>query len=189
LLKAALIAVVIAALPSTALGVASPGRVPVRACTSAVWENLGKNWRQDPGTILVGPVAFLSFEPSTITSTPASSFAPTNGLYRGQKTLVAVANNVTVRLVVPRTELQRLRLLYNPAVWNQDNLYPLAKGDVATVFHGCGTYGGTKGLYNGSFLVAGQQCASVDIYVGQQRKPLTARLPFGHVCPASVKPT
>ncbi len=187
LLKSATVAVVIGVVSTITLGVSQAARVPVRTCTSAVWGNLGRNWQQDPGTIVVGPVAFRYFDPNT--SSPASSFAATDGLYRGQKTLVVVANNVTVRLVIPGAERKRLRLLYDPAAWNQTNRYPLSDGDVATLFHGCGTYGGVKGFYNGSFLVAGPQCASVLIYVGKQLKPLTAHLPFGQACPAPVKPT
>jgi hypothetical protein len=145
-----------------------------------VYGDLGKNWRKRPGAIVVGPIAFPAvFAPSA--KAPASLFAPLRGRYLAQKVLLVVSARVSVRLVIPRRELNHLRLFYDQAAWKRADShgrYRLADGNAATVFHACAA----ETQFNGGFLVAGRQCARVLVYVGRHARPLTARLPFGRSC-------
>jgi hypothetical protein len=164
------------ALASQVSARASSG-VPVRTCRDSVYGDLGKNWRRNPGTIIVGPVAFPNiFAASSRES--ASTFAPRRGRYPAQKVLLVLARNTTVRLVIPADERRRLRLLYDPGAWNPTGNYRLSEGNESTVFHACAT----ETQFNGGLIVAGPQCARVLVYVARQARPLAARLPFGRRC-------
>jgi hypothetical protein len=160
--------------------IASATSIGPRTCASSVSGDLGKDWRKRPGTIVVGPIAFPDlFAPSR--TSPASLFAPVHGRYLAQKVLLVVNAKITVRLVIPASELMRLRLLYDPGAWNRADVrgrYRLTTGTAAAIFKACPT----ETQFNGGFLVAGRQCARVLVYVGRRGQPLAARLPFGRPC-------
>jgi hypothetical protein len=111
------------------------------------------------------------------------------GRYYPQKLLVAVRAGVTVTVVVPRSE-RRFALLYGRSHWGipYSRGYRLADAERKATFHACpaGTPSFVPGShrkvgkwteFNGSVVVAGAQCVTLDVRTS--RRSWKARLSFG----------
>jgi hypothetical protein len=89
---------------------------------------------------------------------------------------VAVEAGAVINVAVQASS--RASLLYNPAVFNDANLYRLSDGSKSFTFRACPD---EEIRFNGGFVVAGAQCLRVDV---SWRTPSGVRstsafLPFG----------
>jgi hypothetical protein len=156
----------------------APNGTFVRDCRSAVYGDLGKNWRRDAigarPLVFVGGKAFARWS--------RSSLAPMRGTtdrYQAQKVLVIVNSGAAVTVSVPAAERRSFALLYDPSQFKQSS-YRVSDGEWKVTFHACRwqeTGGFTPG-FNGGFIVAGPRCVSLDVLVqGRVRSRLS--LPLG----------
>jgi len=176
------ISFVAAGLAATALTVEASARAQsgifVRNCRSAVYGDVGKNWRRN--AIGVGPIAFV--QAKAFARWSRSSFAPVRGTtdrYHAQKVLVVVDSGATVTVTVPAAELRSFSLLYDPSQFDE-NSYRVANGERKVTFHACRWQqsGGFMPGFNGGFIVAGPRCVSLNVFVnGKPRARLS--LPLG----------
>jgi uncharacterized protein (DUF2147 family) len=84
-------------------------------------------WRNH--SVIAGPLVFYSAD--QYAEQPASLFAPivgNDGYYSGQKLLVLIRCGAVATVVVPKSERNYARLLYNPADWNDRNAYTVKDG-------------------------------------------------------------
>jgi hypothetical protein len=159
-------------------GEGAPLDTPVRGCESAVVGTLASNWR-DTATI-AGPLAWPGI--AGYANQPAADFEKRNGRYFLQKALAVVEPGVLVKMVVPESERDRLSLSYGPS-GRSDNLYALADGEPTWALRACKD---TETQFNGGFIVAGVQCAALDVFVEGRSRPIRLYLPFGtgeRACP------
>jgi len=150
----------------------------VRDCRSAVYGDVGKNWRRN--AIGVGSIAFV--QANEFARWSRSSLAPLSGTtdrYDAQKVLVIVDSGATVTVTVPAAERRSFALLYDPSQFNK-NSHRVSDGEWKVTFHACRWQqsGGFMPGFNGGFIVAGPRCVSLKVYVkGKTRSRLA--LPLG----------
>jgi len=140
----------------------SPAGYYVRTCEQKVYGELGKGWRDR--SVVVGPIAFVAL-PFAATA-PAREFAPDKDGFRSVKALAVVDRGTEVTVSVPPDERGHVALLYDPEVFNSRQM---ADGDTAVTFRACprgdrSFPGPTQ--FNGSFIVDGPQCATLEVRVG-----------------------
>ncbi len=142
------------------------------------------------GTLVAGPIAWPVLR-RYAAGIPAAGLAPHNGLALPVKALVSVASGTVVRVSVPTSERTRLSLYYITAdPRNAAGYYRVADGERDVTFDACAAGPGVARTtqFAGYFIVAGAQCARVDIYTSTSRQPLRRQIPFGvsqHSCPAT----
>jgi hypothetical protein len=96
--------------------------------------------------------------------------------------LVAVTNATTARVRIPASETGRLSLDYTGLQpRNAAGRYAVSDGASQVTFHGCSQRpnGSRSSLFEGGFIVAGAQCARVDVYTGTSGRPIERRIAFG----------
>lgn len=148
---------------------------PARRCADRVEGELTRDWRRHPDTVTAGPLAWPYLR-ETYVKQPRSLFAAKQGRYQGQKALLVVDAGAVVNVAVQARP--RASLLYDPAVFNDANLYRLSDGSKSFTFRACPD---EETRFNGGFVVAGVQCLRVDV---SWRTPSGVRsapafLPFG----------
>lgn len=167
----------------------------VRGCADAnssipPGSGLPAGWRRPSnGTIVGGPIAWRALGRATYA---AGELAPRHGLGHGVKAIAEVTAGAVVRVVIPANERTRLSLNYtnvSPRDARQ-NLYGVADGARQVTFKACSAgYGdGPQTQFAGGFIVAGAQCARIDIYTSASNQPIRRRIPFGvpaRSCPAA----
>jgi hypothetical protein len=96
-------------------------------------------------------------------------------------------------VVIPASERARLSLDYTsvPPRDARENLFRVADGASQVTFKACSPgYGyGPQTPFAGGFIVAGAQCARIDIYISASTRPIQRQIPFGvsaRSCPATV---
>jgi hypothetical protein len=103
-------------------------RAFVRTCEASMYGTLDDpTWRNH--SVIAGPLVFYSAD--QYAEQPASLFAPivgNDGHYSGQKLLVLIRRGAVATVVVPESERNYARLLYNPADWNDRNAYTVKDG-------------------------------------------------------------
>jgi hypothetical protein len=102
--------------------------------------------------------------------------AANNARYPLEKAVIIVEQNVVATVVVPSELRPSLSLFYDRSNQSSETRRLISDGDVSTTFIGCST-GPTP--FGGSFIVAGAQCAVVEVYVDYQRSPEQVLIPFG----------
>ena len=120
------------------------------------------------------------------------SYAPRHGLAPSQKALVVLNAGAVVRVSIPANERARLSLDYT-YIQPRDSAgrHRVADGASQVTFKACApgsNAGDTLSLFDGGFIVAGAQCALVDIYTSASSQPLRRQIPFGvpgRSCPAT----
>jgi hypothetical protein len=161
--------------------------VSVRTCQTSVYGTLDDPaWRKH--SIIAGPLVFYSAD--QYAEQPASLFAPligNDGFYAGQKLLVFVRRGAVATVVVPESIRSDAALLYNPAAWNDRNAYTIEDGESAVRFKAC-KKGETTPVdgppnamtqFNGSFVVAGARCVSLEVLVRGEKRRIPVTLSFG----------
>ena len=108
-------------------------------------------------------------------SQPADAFSGRNGRYFLQKALAVVEAGALVKMEVPESARDRLALSYGLS-GRSDNLYALADGHPTWALRACDD---TETQFNGGFIVAGAQCAPLDVFVEGQSAPIRVTLSFG----------
>ena len=87
-----------------------------------------------------------------------------------------------MKIVVPEPERDRLSLSYGLS-GRSDNLYALRDGKPTWALRACKD---AETQFNGGFIVAGPQCAGLDVYVEGRSTPIRVMIPFGtdrQACP------
>ena len=117
---------------------------------------------------------------------PASAYRTRRGLARGFKALVAVTYGRVVRVAIPSSERSRLSMDYNStpleprAILDGYAYFHVADGASNVTFHACAGPGvDAHTPFAGYFIVAGKQCARIDIYTSASHRPLMRHIPFG----------
>jgi streptogramin lyase len=172
----------------------SPGPTPsnpapfLLSCSDSVYGQLGNGWQRD--SVVVGPIAFAGLRAAAVE--PHKSFAHHRGGWGGTKTIVVVSEGKAVTVSIPPSERGRLALLYDSSAFKlSGGWYSPSEGEQAVTFRACepgqspyrafGAKGATQ--FAGGFIVAGAQCASLDVTAaGEPTKHV--RIPFGKdTCP------
>ncbi|HYT81058.1 MAG TPA: hypothetical protein VEQ37_17735 [Actinomycetota bacterium] len=140
----------------------SPTGYYVRTCEQKVYGDLGKDWRDR--SVVVGPIAFVGL-PFAATA-PRREFVPDKDGFKSVKALAVVDRGTEVTVSVPRDDRGHLALLYDPEAFNSRQI---ADGDTEVTFRACpkgdpSFPGPTQ--FNGSFIVDGPQCATLEVRVG-----------------------
>lgn len=157
----------------------------VRGCATANLgggpnEGLAAGWRNpSTGAIVAGPIAWPYLR---LLADHSGSLAPLHGLAPGVKALIVVTAGAVVRVVIPANERARLSLDYSyiPPRDARQNLFRVADGASQVTFKACSSsYEGPQTEFAGGFLVAGAQCARIDIYTSTSNRPLVRQIPFG----------
>jgi hypothetical protein len=167
-------------------------------CSSAVFSP-GQTWpNQWPNpyrnTIVAGAVAWPGIEALATdargrSGPPAATYSPRQGLAFAQDNLAAVTDGAVVRVSIPTSERGRLSLDYTYIPPRIGGRFRVADGASQVTFHGCspGSNDAPSTLFEGGFIVAGAQCAEVDVYAStNNHRPLVRRIPFGvprRACP------
>jgi hypothetical protein len=107
------------------------------------------------------------------------------------KSLIALKNGSVARVEIPVRERARLSLYYvanDPRGDVHGYLgYRVGDGESAVTFRACsGPQWPAHTGFAGYFIVAGAQCAEVDVYGGAATRPLRRHIPFGvpsRTCP------
>jgi hypothetical protein len=152
-------------------GTSRPTAPFIRGCDSSVFGMLARGWRDD--ALVIGPLAF-AYLPSFASPKSRHLFRAPGGRYRGQKVLAIVETGPDVTVRVPAWEQDRLSLLYGPA-GSKLGRFNVSEGESSVRFVPCNRgespFGTSPILqretqFNGGFIVAGAQCAALDISVG-----------------------
>ena len=165
-------------------------------CSAAAWGGpQGRGWLSPAsGALVGGPIAWPGLR-NYVSELPASGYRTRRGLARGFKALVAVMYGRVVRVAIPTSERSRLSMDYNStplqprAILDGYAYFRIADGATNATFHACagpGVYAHTP--FPGLFIVAGKQCARIDIYTSASHRPLVRQIPFGvprRSCPAT----
>lgn len=171
---------------ATTTATAPPQRAFVRACKTSVYGTLDSpGWERH--SITAGKLVFYYVD--QFENQPASDFAPIpgrKGYYAGQKLLILVPRDEVATVVVPESERQNARLLYDPAVWNDRNAYRIEDGETAVRFEGCkrgerivGAPLNAMTQFNGGVVVAGARCLPLEVLVRGLDGPIPVTLSFG----------
>ena len=195
----ATLAAVIVGFAAAAQALPPPGTQSVTVgCASAVYGQMGPHWRSPAnGTLIAGPIAW-SVVRSLATDSggpPPASYAPYHGLAGSVKALVAVNAGTVVRVRIPASERTRLALDYTYIQTGrntkQGTYFRVADGASQVTFKACSLAQNPTGQpsqFAGGFIVAGAQCARIDIYTSNSSRPLVRQIPFGvpsRSCPAA----
>jgi hypothetical protein len=130
-----------------------------------VYGPLGGHWQR--AGIISGPIGFVGLK--TAREEPRRDFARHPGGWGGAKVVAVVNPGAQVTVSLPSFELRRLALLYDPSAFKASGLYSLSDGEPSVTFRACmpgqpgpfGFSGPTQ--FNGGFIVAGAQCAVLDV--------------------------
>jgi hypothetical protein len=159
---------------------------------------MASGWRSPAnGTLVAGPLAWPYLRNiATDSGAPfphPASYAPYHGLAPSVKALVLVNAGTTVRVSIPANERTRLSLDYTyiqtlrPV--NNGSYMPVTDGASQVTFRACAPGPGVGPTqFAGGIIVAGAQCARINIYTSANNRPLVRQIPFGvpgHTCPAS----
>jgi hypothetical protein len=135
--------------------------------------DLGEDWRRVAA--VSGPLALLGV--AQYRRVPIRSFAPRAGRYPSWKVLVVVERGRPVTLTVSLFDRQPVRLLYDEAVWRNDNRYRLSEGHLAVTFEPCEDR--LFSQFNGSFLMRGPRCVQLEVWLEGERQARPLQVPFG----------
>jgi len=144
----------------------------VRACDNSVFGELGRDWRK--AAVIMGPIAFVGLRGWR--EGPDREFRSRHGRYPALKVLAIVTGDSVISVSIAHRDTDRVRMLYDPSVWRDHNLYPLDAGDTTTVFGPCRPHRSTQ--FNGGFLVTGRTCATLEVSPGGGQ-PLRRLVSFG----------
>jgi hypothetical protein len=189
----ATLAAVIVGFAAAAQALPPPGTQSVTVgCANAVYGQMGPDWRSSAnGTLVAGPIAWpvlrwLATDSGAGYVPPASSYAPRDGLATSVKALVAVNAGSVVRVRIPASERTRLSLDYTyiqtGRSTRQGTYFRVADGASQVTFKACSLAQNPTGQpsqFAGAFIVAGAQCARIDIYTSTNNRPLVRQIPFG----------
>jgi hypothetical protein len=166
------------------------------ACANRVIGPLPRDWRSPSnGTLAAGPIAWPGAR--WVATAPPTRYALQRGLAPGEKALAVVNAGAIVRVSIPASERARLSLNYTyipnrgqAAPGSGTPLYRLADGASNVTFKACPPQSNVEqpSEFAGSFIVAGAQCARIDIYTSTRNRPLRRQIPFGvpaRSCPAT----
>jgi hypothetical protein len=195
----AALAAVVVGFAGAAQALPPPGTHSVTvACQNSVYGQMASGWRSPAnGTLIAGPLAWPYLRDIATDSGAAfphpASYAPYHGLAPSVKALVLVNAGTTVRVSIPANERTRLSLDYTyiPTLRAMNNGVYLRVADGASqvTFRACARGPGVGPTqFAGGIIVAGAQCARIDIYTSPSKRPLVRQIPFGvrgHICPAS----
>ncbi|HEY7280510.1 MAG TPA: hypothetical protein VID47_02850 [Actinomycetota bacterium] len=137
--------------------------VALRDCADAVHGSLGSGWRTS--SVSAGPIAFVGL--AEYRNEAPGNFRHRPGGWGGAKVLAVVTAGRTVTVTVPDAEAGRLALLYSVTSFHDSGLYRPGDGERSVTFRACppgqtaAGEGGTQ--FNGGFVVAGAQCATLDV--------------------------
>ena len=155
---------------------------------------MGPDWRSPAnGTLIAGPIAWpvLRLLATDSGGPPAASYAPYHGLATSVKALVAVNAGTVVRVRVPASERTRLSLDYTYIQTgrntSQGTYFRVTDGASQVTFKACSlaqSPTGQPSQFAGAFIVAGAQCARIDIYTRSSSRPLRRQIPFGVPSPS-----
>ena len=159
---------------------------------------MASGWRSPAnGTLVAGPLAWpylrhLATDAGAPFPHPAS-YAPTHGLAPSVKALVLVNAGTSVRVSIPASERGRLSLDYTYIQTlrslNNGEYLRVADGASQVTFRACARGPGVGPTqFAGGIIVAGAQCARIDIYTSAGNRPLVRQIPFGvpgRTCPAA----
>ena len=151
-------------------------------CAASVFAPTSPGWLSPSnGTLVAGPIAWPVLR-RYAASLASASLAPRDGLALSVKALVGVRIGTVVRVGVPVSERTRLSLYYitsDPR--NAAGYYRVADGEREVTFDACAPGPGVAQTtqFAGYFIVAGAQCARIDIYTSTSRQPLRRQIPFG----------
>jgi hypothetical protein len=148
---------------------AASSDVPIRGCEASVYGTLPRGWRTT--AVIAGPIAFHDL----LNYTDPARFAARDGRWPGQKSLAVVEAGALVTVVVPRDARGRLALHYG-VTGTHDNLWAVSEGRSAWRFRACED---RATQFNGVFIVAGPQCATIEVLVEGASAPVRAAIPFG----------
>jgi hypothetical protein len=184
---------------ATSAGARGPQAVSV-GCASAVFSP-GQSWPDrwpEPTTdaIVAGPIAWpdlrtLASDHRPHGGSPATAYAPVDGLAFQVEGLVALTDGTTARVQIPANESRRLSLDYTGLQpRNAAGRYNVSDGASRVTFHACSRLpnGPPSSLFEGGFIVAWAQCARVDVYTGTSRQPVARQIAFG-VRGSTCRPT
>lgn len=160
-------------------------------CAASVLGQTVPGWLSPSnGTLVAGPIAWPVLR-RYAASLPAAALAPRDGLALAVKALVGVATGTVVRVSVPTSERTRLSLYYITAdPRNAAGYYRVVDGERDVTFDACAPGPGVARTtqFAGYFIVAGAQCARIDVYTTASPQPLRRQIPFGvpqRSCPAT----
>ena len=150
-------------------------------------EGLAPGWHSpSTGAIVAGPITWPYLR---LLAQHSGGLAPRHGLAPGVKALIVVAAGAVVRVGIPANESARLSLDYSnvPPRNARQNLFRVADGASRVTFKACASGQGPQTEFAGGFLVAGAQCARIDIYTSVSNRPIRRQIAFGvpqRSCPA-----
>jgi hypothetical protein len=181
------LALVALAAAAAAQGRALPSRPVTVGCRSSVEGQLAADWRSAAaGAIIAGPIAWpylaraASDARHRLRPVPPS-YALWHGLAPALKVLAVVDAGAAVRVSVPPDERARLSLAFTyPSPTPTHDHFPIGDGATDVTFVPCSRaylHGPTQ--FTGLFIVAGAQCARLDVYPGSARRPIVRQVPFG----------
>lgn len=160
-------------------------------CAASVFGPTSPGWLSPSnGTLVAGPIAWPLLR-RYAASLASAGLAPRDGLARSVKALVGVTIGTVVRVSVPASERTRLSLYYITAdPRNAAGYYRVADGEREVTFDACAPGPGVPHTtqFAGYFIVAGAQCARINIYAGTTSRPLRRQIPFGvpqNSCPTT----
>jgi hypothetical protein len=160
-------------------GEGTPTDTPIRGCEAAVFGTLAPNWRKY--AVVAGRLPGWAPPATRLSPRGASARATVATCFRRRLRLSEAG--ALVKLEVPEGERHRLSLAYGGA-GPPDNLYALSEGKSSWALRACDD---TETQFNGGFIVAGAQCAEVDVFVEGRNQPIRAFIPFGRRCPPSLR--
>ena len=159
-------------------------------CQNAVYGQMASGWRSSSkGTLVAGPIAWpylreLATDSGAPYVAPPASYAPAHGLAPSVKALVIVNAGATVRVRIPANERARLSLDYTYIQtlrsMNHGEYLRVVDGASQVTFRACARGPGVGPTqFAGGIIVAGAQCARIDIYTSASNRPLVRQIPFG----------
>ncbi|MGI8712098.1 MAG: hypothetical protein ACR2NR_02735 [Solirubrobacteraceae bacterium] len=158
----------------------------VRACKTAVYGQLARDWRSSPLTVRAGAVSFLYVR--DYRTAPARQFRGSGSgasrRYSGQKVLAVVDRGATATVVISPPDRGQVSLQYQSSI--PDPPYRISQGTTAVEFEAC-PHAATQ--FNGGFIVAGPVCVQIDVH--QNGQLTQAWIPFGtgqEPCPRRSNP-
>src|SRR5213592_2886779 len=160
----------------------APPNAFTRTCETSVYGRLdAPSWKEH--SIIAGPLVFY-YADQFASQAPS---AGRNGYYPGQKLLILVRRDTVATVVVPEPERRYASLLYNPAAWNDRNVYKLEDGETAVRFKACkkgekAPAGGpltAMTQFNGGLVVDGVRCVPLEVLVRGTPGAIPVMLSFG----------
>jgi hypothetical protein len=157
---------------------AAPGTI-LKACDSAIGENLGLDWRRQ--SVHVGPLWFIGLRQQSATYYGHSRVA-IGGL------AVAVQDNAKAWVTTAGAARSYFRFLFGPSDLKDgvDATYTVADGEAGVTFVGCPaadswSFQSGYTLYGGYFLIAGSpRPVALDIWTSAKGKPTRITFQVGY---------